>query len=33
MDMLKDKHMQIFPNWLEGNHLMGHSDGYNPEGE
>jgi hypothetical protein len=31
MGMLKDKHMQIFPNWLEGNHLMGHSDGYTPE--
>lgn len=33
MGLLKDKHMQIFPNWLEGNHLMGHSDGYMPEGE
>ena len=31
MDMIKDKHQQIFPNWLEGNHLMGHSDGYTPE--
>jgi GTP-binding protein HflX len=31
MDMIKDKHQQIFPNWLEGNHLMGHNDGYTPE--
>lgn len=31
MGMIKDKHQQIFPNWLEGNHLMGHDDGYTPE--
>ncbi len=31
MAMIKDKHQQIFPNRLEGNHLMAHSDGYPPE--
>ena len=31
MNMIQDKHQQIFPNWLEGNHLMGHNDGYTPE--
>jgi len=33
MNMIQDKHQQIFPNWLEGNHLMGHNDGYMPDGE
>ena len=31
MNMIQDKHQQIFPNWLEGNHLIGHNDGYTPE--
>ena len=31
LNLIKDKHFQIFPNWLESNHLLGHSDGYIPE--
>ena len=31
LNLIKDKHFQIFPNWLESNHLLGHSDGYVPE--
>jgi GTP-binding protein HflX len=31
MNLIKEKHFQIFPNWLESNHLLGHSDGYIPE--
>ena len=28
LNLIKEKHFQIFPNWLESNHLLGHSDGY-----
>ena len=31
LNLIQDKHFQIFPNWLESNHLLGHSDGYIPE--
>ena len=31
LNLIKEKHFQIFPNWLESNHLLGHSDGYIPE--
>lgn len=31
LNLIKDKHFQIFPNLLESNHLLGHSDGYIPE--
>jgi GTP-binding protein HflX len=31
LNLIKEKHFQIFPNWLESNHLLGHSDGYVPE--
>ena len=31
LNLIMDKHFQIFPNWLESNHLLGHSDGYVPE--
>jgi len=30
LNLIKEKHFQIFPNWLESNHLLGHSDGYIP---
>jgi hypothetical protein len=30
MDIIKEKHFQIFPNWLDTNHLMGYNDGYTP---
>jgi GTP-binding protein HflX len=31
MKLIKDKHYQIFPNWMSDNHLLGHSDGVVPE--
>lgn len=31
MKLIKDKHYQIFPNWMNNNHLLGHSDGVVPE--
>ncbi|MHA8049638.1 GTPase HflX [Aquirufa sp. ROCK-SH2] len=31
MKLIKEKHYQIFPNWMNDNHLMGHSDGVVPE--
>jgi GTP-binding protein HflX len=31
MDIIKEKHFQIFPNWLDSNHLMGYNDGVIPE--
>lgn len=31
LNLIQDKHMQIFPNWLGDNHLLGHSDGVIPE--
>ncbi len=31
LNLIQDKHMQIFPNWLGENHLLGHSDGVIPE--
>jgi GTP-binding protein HflX len=31
MDIIKEKHFQIFPNWLDTNHLMGYNDGVIPE--
>jgi GTP-binding protein HflX len=31
MEIIKEKHFQIFPNWLDTNHLMGYNDGYDPE--
>jgi GTP-binding protein HflX len=31
MEIIKEKHFQIFPNWLDTNHLMGYNDGVVPE--
>jgi GTP-binding protein HflX len=31
MKLIKDKHYQIFPNWMNDNHLLGHNDGVVPE--
>lgn len=31
MQLIKEKHYQIFPNWMNDNHLLGHSDEYVPE--
>ncbi|MHA8066520.1 GTPase HflX [Aquirufa sp. ROCK2-A2] len=31
MKLIKEKHYQIFPNWMNDNHLLGHSDGVIPE--
>ncbi|MHA8075799.1 GTPase HflX [Aquirufa sp. TARAVU-A1A] len=31
MEIIKEKHFQIFPNWLDTNHLMGYNDGVIPE--
>ncbi len=28
LEFIKEKHFQIFPNWLDGNHLMNYSDGF-----
>lgn len=31
MDLIKEKHFQIFPNWLNNNHLLSYSDQIVPE--
>jgi GTP-binding protein HflX len=31
MEIIKEKHFQIVPNWLDTNHLMGYNDGVVPE--
>ncbi len=31
LKLIKEKHYQIFPNWMNDNHLLGHSDGVVPE--
>jgi GTP-binding protein HflX len=31
MEIIKEKHFQIFPNWLNTNHLLGYNDGVIPE--